>query len=145
RVLAEADRTAIEKYLAEKWGKVSLPPTARTVGGGKRLLQVADPPAIQMFVPGFSVREMPLKLPNINNIRYREDGKLVALGYNGNVYLLSDTDGDGVEDHAELFWDNQGRIAAPIGMALTLPGYALGTGVFVAGERMGSRPWGGSE
>src|SRR5262249_54199573 len=93
---------------------------------------VKDPPPVQVFVPGFSVRELSVDLTNVNNVKYRPDGKLVALGYNGNVYLLSDTDGDGLEDKAELFWENHGEIRAPIGMALTPPGYKLGTGVFVA-------------
>ncbi|HEV3121792.1 MAG TPA: ThuA domain-containing protein [Isosphaeraceae bacterium] len=97
------------------------------------LLQpVANPPAVQMLVPGFSALELPLGLTNINNLRYRADGKLVALAYNGNIYLLSDRDADGLEDHAALFWDNRGRLSAPIGMALTPPGYARGSGVFVA-------------
>ena len=58
-----------------------------------------------MLVPGFSVSELPLKLPNCNNVRYRYDGKLVALGYDGTIYLLTDTNGDGLEDKAEVFWD----------------------------------------
>ena len=68
-------------------------------------------PPVQMLVPGFTVRELPVDLPNINNVRYRPDGKLVALAYDGNVYLLSDTDGDGLEDKVELFWENKGRLA----------------------------------
>ncbi|MFO0966872.1 MAG: hypothetical protein U0793_14965 [Gemmataceae bacterium] len=95
---------------------------------------VADPPLVQMLVPGFTVHELPLDLKNINNLRYRPDGKLVALGYDGNIWLLSDTDGDGLEDKAELFWDNKGRLISPIGMALTPPGYKLGEGVFVASK-----------
>src|SRR6185295_7450821 len=52
----------------------------------------------------------------------------------GNVYVLSDTDGDGLEDRADLFWDTRGRLRAPIGMALTPPGYRHGQGVFVASK-----------
>jgi hypothetical protein len=85
-----------------------------------------------MFLPGFTVRELPLDLTNINNVRYREDGKLVALAYDGNVYLLTDTDGDGLEDRAALFWDNKGRLRSPIGMALTPAKYKHGCGLFVA-------------
>src|SRR5262249_8064079 len=101
-------------------------------GGRVRLVSVPDPPPVQVFVPGFTVRRLPVDLPNINNVRYRADGKLVALGYNGNVYLLSDSDGDGLEDRVELFCENRGQLRAPIGMALTPPGYKHGSGVFVA-------------
>ena len=84
-----------------------------------------------MLQPGFSVREIPVELTNLNNVRYRADGKLVTLGYNGDIHLLSDTDGDGIEDKAELFWKNEGSLRGPIGMLLTPPGYAKGNGVFV--------------
>jgi putative heme-binding domain-containing protein len=87
-----------------------------------------------VLVPGFTVRQLPVNLTNINNVQYRADGKLVALAYDGNVYLLSDSDGDGLEDRVELFWDNKGRIQAPIGMALTPPGYKHGDGVFIASK-----------
>ena len=78
---------------------------------------------MQMLVPGFSARELPVDLTNINNVRYRPDGKLVALAYDGNIYLLSDRDGDGLEETVEPFWENKGSLVAPIGMALTPPGY----------------------
>ena len=81
-------------------------------------------------MPGFVVRQLPLDLANINSVKYRPDGKLYALGYNGNIHLLSDTNGDGLEDKAEPFWD-RGGLRGPIGMALTPPGYARGNGLFV--------------
>ena len=87
-----------------------------------------------MLLPGFTVRQLPVDLPNINNVRFRHDGKLVALGYNGNVYLLSDSDGDGLEDRVDLLWENKGQLRSPIGMALTPPGYPQGQGVFVASK-----------
>src|SRR5688572_21778061 len=51
-----------------------------TVEGGRRLLETAEnTPNIQVLVPGFTVRELPVELPNINNVKYRADGTLVAL------------------------------------------------------------------
>jgi glucose/arabinose dehydrogenase len=87
-----------------------------------------------MLLPGLRVRTLPLRLPNLNNVRYREDGTLVALGYNGVVWLLDDTDGDGLEDRARVFFDEPGALRAPIGMALTAPGDPRGRGVYVASK-----------
>jgi len=134
RVLTDAERAAVEKYLAAKHGdnrKVAIP---RRPGAGKPLVSVAHPPPVQVLVPGFTVKQLPVDLTNINNVQYRADGKLVALAYDGNVYLLSDSDGDGLEDKVELFWDNKGRLRAPIGMALTPPKYKHGNGLFVASK-----------
>lgn len=133
RVLSAEETKAVRQYLEQKYAKVkaALPSTLK-IAGGQPLERVTNPPPVQMFVPGFRVSRLPLDLTNINNVRYRADGKLVALAYNGNIYLLSDTDGDGLEDKAELFWENKGSIQGPIGMALTPPGYKHGNGVFVA-------------
>jgi putative heme-binding domain-containing protein len=134
RVLSADERHAVDRYLAARHGnlrRIALPPRP---DGGRRLVSVPNPPAVQMLVPGFTVRQLPVDLTNINNVRYRADGKLVALAYSGDVYLLSDSDGDGLEDRVELFWNNKGRLRAPIGMDLTPPGYRHGQGVFVASK-----------
>lgn len=84
----------------------------------KPRVAVSDPPPVQMLVPGFTVRELPLKLRNLNNFVYAPDGRLFALGYDGNVYQLQDTDGDGLEDASTLFYDNtRNEIKPSIGMA----------------------------
>ena len=71
---------------------------------------------VQMLVPGFTVRELPVRLPNINNLRFAPDGRLTALGYDGRVHLLSDSDGDGLEDKVEPFWDKP-TLSVPVGIA----------------------------
>lgn len=129
RELSADESAKVQAYLDAKHKGLREALSAITLAAeGKPLKSIADPPPVQMFVPGFAARELPVKLPNINNVKYRPDGKLVALAYDGDVYLLSDTNGDGVEDKAELFWDNTGRVRAPIGMALTPPGYKLPDG-----------------
>ena len=120
RDLSDSEAAQVRDYLTAKHARSA------------QALAVAEPPAVQMLVPGFTVRQMPLKLKNINNLRYRDDGKLLALGYNGDLHLLSDSDGDGVEDKVDLFWKNDGSILAPIGMALTPRGYGRGQGAFVS-------------
>jgi putative heme-binding domain-containing protein len=135
RTLTDAEGGRVREYLTAKHTEVKrlLPDTLR-VAGTRPLQSIPDPPPVQVFLPGFSARQIPLDLTNINNVRYRDDGKLVALAYDGNVYLLTDTDGDGLEDKAELFFDNKGRLRSPIGMALTPPGYKRGRGLFVAAK-----------
>ena len=76
----------------------------------------ADEPIVRMLVPGFTVQELPLKISNQNNLRFAPDGTLTSLGYDGRVHLLRDTDGDGLEDTDELFWDKT-TITVPVGMA----------------------------
>jgi putative heme-binding domain-containing protein len=133
RALSEVQEKTVTNYLKEKYAGLDKALAEATPLAGHLLQSVPNPPPVQMFIPGFTVKELPVDLTNINNVRYRADGKLVALAYNGNVYLLSDSDGDGLEDKAELFWDNKsGQIQAPIGMALTPPDYKHGAGLFIA-------------
>ena len=134
RILSPAERTLVHDYLVKKHAglKQALATSSKTQGHFVKT--VPNPPAVQFLVPGFTVKELPVELPNINNVRYREDGKLVALGYNGNIYLLSGGKETGLEDKVELFWENKGSLRSPIGMALTPKGYAKGQGVFVAAK-----------
>jgi putative heme-binding domain-containing protein len=77
--------------------------------------------SVTMLTPGFTVRELPVKLTNVNNLRFTPGGKLTALGYDGRVHLLTDSDGDGLEDTATVFWDRQ-TISVPVGMAWSQAG-----------------------
>ncbi len=118
RKLPDQERRQVERYLAEKHAS----------------LNEAAGVAVQVLVPGFVVRPLPVRLPNVNNVRYRADGTLVAVGYDGKITLLSDSDGDGLEDRVRIFWDDL-QARGSLGMALTPPGYPRGQGVFVAANR----------
>jgi putative heme-binding domain-containing protein len=78
-------------------------------------------PIVHMLVPGFTVQELPVRLSNINDLRFAPDGRLFALGYDGRIHILRDTNGDGIEDSDELFWDKPG-ISVPVGMTLAPEG-----------------------
>ena len=59
--------------------------------------------ALRMLVPGFTIRELPVKLTSLNNIEYAPDGRLFAGGYDGRFHVLRDMDGDGLEDKVDTF------------------------------------------
>src|SRR5205085_5898743 len=102
RVLSDHERAYVENYLDAKYGALLRGIAGAPVReGAAPLITAPDPPPIQFHFPGFTSRELPVELNNINNVRYRTDGKLIAVGYDGRVWLLSDTDGDGLEDKAE--------------------------------------------
>ena len=88
------------------------------VTGATPYVTVTNPPPVQMLVPGFTVHELPLHLNNINSLVCAPDGRIFALGYDGNVFQLKDTDGDGLEDTATYFYKNErNEIPESIGMA----------------------------
>src|SRR5688572_18104398 len=127
RALKDEERQAIEQALL---GRTVHLQALLHGAKGHALEPVKDPPVVQMLVPGFIVEEVTLKIRNLNNVRYRHDGKVVALGYDGTIYLLSDTNGDGLEDSSQLFFTNQ-TLRGPIGMEITRKGDPRGDGVFV--------------
>src|SRR5262249_17696539 len=131
RLLSDDEAKKVRDYLSAKYAELKKNPPPED-GRGETLVRVGDPPPVQVFAPGFTVRRLPLDLTNVNNVKYRPDGSLVALCYNGDIWVLRDTDGDGLEDKAELFYQNKGSLRAPIGMDLTPAGYKHGNGVFVA-------------
>ena len=83
----------------------------------KPLIAATNSPPVQMLVPGFTVRELPLEVNNINNLVFAPDGRLFALCYDGNVLQLKDTDNDGLEDTATPYYRNdKNEILPSIGM-----------------------------
>lgn len=132
RELAEDESLKVRDYLREK--HTSLLSGVANRSQGYLLTPLEKTPLIQMLVPGFEAVEVPVDLTNVNNVRYREDGKLLALGYNGNVFLLEDTDGDGLEDKSSLYFENKGNLRGPIGMAIAPTNYRFGKGIIVASK-----------
>jgi putative heme-binding domain-containing protein len=134
RILTDEETKSVREYLAAKYAPIkdALPPIGD--GTSEPLVPVENAPPVQVFYPGFTVRELPVDLTNINNVLYRPDGKLLAVGYDGRIWLLSDTNADGLEDRAELFFENKSGLRAPIGMDLTPPGYEHGQGLFVVSK-----------
>lgn len=80
------------------------------------------PPGAILLVPGLEARELPVRLTNINCLEYAPDGRLFAAGYDGRVHVLTDRDGDGMEDAAEVFWDKKGDLLTPCGIAVAPEG-----------------------
>ena len=130
RALNESERKLVEESLFART------PALNALASGSRghaLETLKDAPVVQMFAPGFTAEEMPLKMRNLTGVRYRHDGVLVALGYDGRIHLVTDTDGDGREDKSTVFWDKS-SLRGPIGMALLPKGDPRGEGVFVASK-----------
>lgn len=137
RVLSATELLAVRGWLQSRHAKLAaaLPATVpQPLTVGEPLVLAENPPPVQVLAPGFALSELPVSLTNVNNVRYRHDGVLVTLGYNGDIHLLRDTNGDGIEDEAKVFYRNAGSLRGPIGMLLTPPDYARGSGVFVAAK-----------
>lgn len=131
RALSDAERLKVEQALFVR--TPALNALASGNGNGHALETLRDAPIVQMLLPGFTVEELPLALRNQNNLRYRHDGKLVALGYDGQIHLLTDTDADGRADKATAFWDKS-SLRGPIGIDLLPANDARGDGVYVASK-----------
>ncbi len=80
------------------------------------------PEEVTLLVPGITARRLPVKLNNINSVEYAPDGRLFAVGYDGRIHLLRDTDGDGLEDQALPFWDKKGDLLTPVGIVVAPEG-----------------------
>lgn len=79
-------------------------------------IAIGEEPDVRVLVPGFTVRPLPLRLTNVNNLAFGPDGRLFALTYDGRVLRLSDSDGDGLEDRQDSFWD-KAPFQVPVGLA----------------------------
>jgi putative heme-binding domain-containing protein len=77
---------------------------------------LAEDPAVHVLEPGFRARLLPSELTNINGVSFGPDGALYALMYDGKVHRLTDTDGDGLQDTTEPYWDRT-PLVSPIAMA----------------------------
>ena len=118
RALPDGERRQVEDYLAKKYARLIRAAGDPSMPAERPFVAVTNPPPVQMLVPGFTVRELPLALNNLNNLVYAPDGRLFALGYDGNVFQLKDTEGDGLEDTATPFFKNdRHEIPATIGLA----------------------------
>lgn len=132
RALPAAEAEQVSRYLRAK--HEGLTQALASDRAGRPLKSVASPPPVQFLRPGFHSRELPVKLTNLNNVRYRSDGTLVALAYNGDIVLLRDRDGDGLEEDVQTFFEGRGRLRSAIGMALSPPGDPRGQGIYVASK-----------
>lgn len=135
RSLTTVERRSVEEYLNGKYGSVlhGLKVVEERVAAGadKKAATKSD---VQVHFPGFEVQELPVDLPSINSLRYDNNGHLMALGYDGRIWRLRDTDEDGLEDLAEIYFDGRGALRAPVGLAVTPPGFDHGSGVLVAAK-----------
>jgi len=118
RPLSDRELQKVEDYFTRKHTGLLRQTTDAAGPVEVPLVAVPNPPPVQMMVPGFAVRELPVKLKNINNFAFAPDGRLFAFGYNGNIWQLADSDGDGLDDKATLFFDNsRGELPATVGIA----------------------------
>lgn len=136
RAMEEAESKTLYETLKSKHTELAktLPSSIPTELVMDPLVPYENPPPIQMLIPGFEVHRIPVELTNVNNVRYRHDGALITLGYNGDIHVLRDTDGDGLEDSRAVFYKNSGSLRGPIGMEWTRPGDPRGNGCFVASK-----------
>lgn len=102
RKLSPEEIKSCERWLARKHVTYLAAPDSNTPRE-TTLRTVANPPVVQMLVPGFRVDVLPIETTNLNNIEYADDGRLFAAGYDGRFHLLTDSDGDGLEDRIDTF------------------------------------------
>ncbi len=113
RALPEEERRSVESWLRKRHEPLFRPGFVAAV-----------PPApVNVLVPGFTVKPLPVRLTNLNSLEYAADGRLFALGYDGRLHVLVDSDGDGLEDRVKPFWyRGEGDLRGPIGMAVAKEG-----------------------
>lgn len=81
----------------------------------KTLPPVAEPAAKLSVVPGYDAERLPLPRSEMpTGVAWRDVGTLVMCSLKGSVWLVRDTNGDGLEDELTLVADG---LAAPYGIA----------------------------
>ena len=87
------------------------------------VIQAAEIPEklVSVLMPGFRVQELPVHLSNVNNLRFSPNLELTAIGYDGHIYFLRDTDNDGLEDQVIPYWDKD-TLTVPVGAYWTQQG-----------------------
>ncbi|MFN9036036.1 MAG: hypothetical protein ACK5YO_07060, partial [Planctomyces sp.] len=88
RVLSAEEQGAVRTWLRSRHAKLAaaLPTTVpQPLTVGEPLVLADNPPPVQLLAPGFTLSELPVSLTNVNNVRFRHDGVLVTLGYNGDI------------------------------------------------------------
>ena len=83
---------------------------------------IAAEPRAEALIPGINIQRLPVHLTNINSVEYGPDGRLYAAGYDGRIHVLTDSNGDGLEDKAELYWSKPGDLLTPVGILPTNDG-----------------------
>ena len=131
RALSDAERQKVEQTLLAK--TVALHALLHGAKG-HALEPVKDPPPVQMLVPGFTVRELPLqdRQPQQRALSPRRQARRVSA--TTDAFICSPTPTATASRTRPSCSGIRHTMRGPIGMALTAKGDPRGDGVFVASK-----------